>query len=265
MNRAYRTIQFSQRDHVATLTFDNPGKRNALDLQMRDEIAEIVGLIGESQDIRAAILIGAGGHFCSGGDVRNIAASQLGNAGWRVRMQNVHRWLQELLTLDKPVIAAVDGAAVGAGFSLALAADFILATPRARFAMSFLRVGLVPDCGAFYTLPRFVGMQRAKELMLSTRELSAPEAQALGIVMEIHDADVLLQRAQVLAESFVNASPTAVSLIKRTLNVAGNADLAALLEIEASTQALAAGTDEHRGAVDAFLNKKPFPFQWPQG
>src|SRR6185436_11476692 len=99
------------------------------------------------------------------------------------------------ISLDRPVIAAVDGVAFGAGFSLALAADFIVATPRARFCMSFMRVGLAPDFGATYTLPRVVGVQRAKELMLSAREVDADEAKRLGIVMEIHPAEALLARA----------------------------------------------------------------------
>lgn len=101
----------------------------------------------------------ANGYFCSGGDLRNIATVDLDNQGWRNRLQDLHEWLQDLLTLDRPVIAAVDGVAYGAGFSLALMADFVLATLSARFCMSFMRVGLVPDCGAFYTLPRIVGVQ----------------------------------------------------------------------------------------------------------
>ena len=108
------------------------------------------------------------------------------------------------------MIAAVDGAAYGAGFSLALAADFVLVTPRARFCMSFMRIGLVPDCGAFYTLPRIVGAQRARELILSAREVGAQEALSLGIAMEQHESAALMPRALALAASFAGASPLAV-------------------------------------------------------
>ncbi|MEY2952939.1 MAG: hypothetical protein RLZZ401_1026, partial [Pseudomonadota bacterium] len=202
------------------------------------------------------------GHFCAGGDLQGIASSGLDNTGWRQRMQALHHWVYDLITLDRPVIAAVDGAAFGAGFSLALCADFVLATPRARFCMSFLRVGLVPDCAAFYTLPRIVGVQRAREIMLSAREVLAPEALQLGIAMELHPAAHLLPRAHALAASFVQASPAAVSLIKRTLAAPGH-DLATLLDMEASAQALAAGTQDHREAVQRFLNKEPARFQWP--
>jgi 2-(1,2-epoxy-1,2-dihydrophenyl)acetyl-CoA isomerase len=160
------------------------------------------------------------------------------------------------------VIAAVDGAAAGAGFSLALVADFILATPRARFCMSFMKVGLVPDCGAFYTLPRIVGVQRAKELMLSARDVEGAEALQLGIAMELHAPEQLLPRAQALAASFVQASPAAVSLVKRSLAGWGG-ELPALLEQEANAQALAMGTAEHRVAVKRFLDKEAPLFQWP--
>lgn len=263
MEQAFQTIRFEVREQVATLTLDNPGKRNALDPAMRVEVAQVVAHVRQEREIRALVITGANGHFCSGGDLKNIAGANLDNEGWRARLQELHEWLQALLMLDRPVIAAVDGAAYGAGFSLALAADFVLATPRARFAMSFLRVGLVPDCGAFYTLPRIVGVQRAKELMLTARELEASEAQQLGIVMELHAPDVLLARAHALAASFVKASPVAVSLVKRTLAATGGGDLQALLEMEASAQALAMGTAQHREAVNAFLNKQPAPFQWP--
>lgn len=258
----FKTIRFSVLEQVATLTLDNLAKRNALDPAMREEVAEVVARVRRDREIRALIITGANGHFCSGGDLRNIATVGLDNAGWRNRLQDLHLWLQDLLTLHCPVIAAVDGAAAGAGFSLALVADFVLATPRARFCMSFLKVGLVPDCGAFYTLPRIVGVQRAKELMLSARDIDGAEALQLGLVMELHAPEDLLARAKALAASFVNASPVAVSLIKRAMAGWG-AELPALLELEANAQALAMGTEDHRTAVKRFIDKEPALFQWP--
>ena len=262
MTTSFQTIRFDVQNQVATLTLDNPTKRNALDSVMREDIAQVVTAVRRNREIRALVITGANGYFCSGGDLRNIATAGLDNDGWRNRLQDLHEWLQNLLTLDRPVIAAVDGAAYGAGFSLALVADFVLATPRARFCMSFMRVGLVPDCGAFYTLPRIVGVQRAKELMLSAHDIDGAEALQLGIAMELHAPEQLLPRAQALAASFVNASPMAVSLIKRTLAGWG-ADLPALLEQEANAQALAMGTADHRTAVNRFINKESALFQWP--
>jgi 2-(1,2-epoxy-1,2-dihydrophenyl)acetyl-CoA isomerase len=256
-------LQFEVDEQVATLTFNNPTKRNALEPAMREELAAALQQIQQDHSIRAVVLTGAGGHFCSGGDLKNIAAANLDNSGWLLRMQTLHAWLQVLLTLDRPVIAAVDGAAAGAGFSLALAADFVLATPRAWFNMSFLKVGLVPEVGALYTLPRVVGVQRAKEIMLSARDIDAQEALRLGMVMELHEPEQLRPRAQAMARSFVGASPAAVALIKRSLGSALGGGLQDMLSAEAQAQALAAGTAEHREAVARFLNKQAPLFAWP--
>jgi 2-(1,2-epoxy-1,2-dihydrophenyl)acetyl-CoA isomerase len=256
-----QTIHFEVREQVATLTLDQPATRNALGPAMREEIAEVVRSIQRDRGIRALVITGANGHFCSGGDLRNIASAGLDNQGWRERMHGLHDWLRDLITLDRPVIAAVDGAAYGAGFGLALAADFVIATPRARFCLSFLKIGLVPDFGSFYTLPRIVGPQRAKELMLSAREVGAEEALRLGIATELHAPEQLLARAQAIAASFVHASPVAVSLVKRAVATGG--DLAAQLEFEANAQALAMGTPVHQAAVQDFLAKRPPSFAWP--
>jgi 2-(1,2-epoxy-1,2-dihydrophenyl)acetyl-CoA isomerase len=257
-------IQFNVHDQVATLTLNRPVQRNAMDETMKRELTEALRGVQADRSVRALVIAGAGGVFCAGGDIRAMQGAVLDSAGWRERMSQVHDFIGPLIQLDRPVIAAVDGAAYGAGFSLALAADFVLASPQARFCMSFMRVGLVPDCGAFYTLPRVVGAQRAKELMLSAREVGVDEALRLGIVMEVHSADALLARAQAMAASFVHASPAAVSMIKRAVAASAYNDLNALLEIEANAQAVAFGTPQHREAIARFLDKQAARFQWPK-
>jgi 2-(1,2-epoxy-1,2-dihydrophenyl)acetyl-CoA isomerase len=251
-------------DGVATITMNRPQARNALDAAMKDAFADLVPRVAADESVRAVVLTGAGGAFCAGGDLRAFQTLALDNAGWRQRMKNAHAWFARLLSLDRAVVAAVDGPAFGAGFSLALAADFVVASPRARFCLSFMRLGLVPDFGALHTLPRVVGVQRAKELMLSARELPAEEAKALGIVLEIAPQEQLLQRAQALAASFVHASPLAVSLVKRAL-AAGPTDLHTMLELEADAQALCFGSEAHKAALARFLDKQPALFQWPTG
>lgn len=255
-------IRFEQQGATAILTLDDAPVRNALSPEMRVEVAEVVERVRTDAAIRALVITGANGHFCSGGDLRNIATASLDNAGWRDRLHLLHGWLARLLSLDKPVICAVDGAAYGAGFGLALAGDFLIATPRARMSVSFLKVGLVPDCGIFYTLPRVVGPQRARELMLSAREVKADEALRLGLAMEVVEADQLLPRALALANSFEGASPMAVSLIKRAC--ASTGDLVGQLNLEADAQALAMGSPEHKSAIQDFLHKRPAKFSWPQ-
>ena len=256
------TIRYEVAEGVATLTLNRPAQRNAVDLTMREEIAQCLAELKRDREVRALVLTGAGGAFCAGGDLRGIGSAQLDGAGWRARMKDAHAWVGALISLDRPVIAAVDGPAFGAGFSLALAADFVVASPRARFCLSFMKLGLVPDFGAFYTLPRIVGVQRAKELMLSAREVAADEAQRLGIVFEIVDADRVLARAQALAATFVGASPMAVSLVKRAVAAAPGASLDTMLDFEADAQALCFGNADHREAVARFLNKQPATFRW---
>lgn len=265
MNDATRPLSLELNGPVATLTMNRPQARNALSAAMKDAFAEAVPRIVADPSIRAVILTGAGGMFCAGGDIRAMleARGQLATEGWRDRMREVQPWLAQLVELDRPLIAAVDGAAYGAGFSLALAADFVLATPAARFCLSFMRVGLVPDFAAMYTLPRVVGVQRAKELMLSAREVPADEAQRLGIVMEIVPAEGLLARANELALSLAGASPLAVSLVKQNVGMALASDLARTLDREANEQALCFTTRAHQTAVDRFLAKQPAAFQWP--
>lgn len=258
-----KTVLYEVSDGIATLTLNRPAQKNALDLVMRGEIAQIVGDIRSDRGIQALIITGAGGAFCAGGDVQTMSGQQQSADEARGRMQDLHRWFEQLLTLDCPVIAAVDGVAYGAGFGLALAADFILASPRARFCLPFLRLGLMPDCGILYTLPRVVGMQRARELIFSTRELGADEARQMGIVCEIQPEDQLADRAQEIALAFTHASPVAVGMTKRALNASLNSELGTLLEMEASGQGIARATEYHRKAAARFVAKQPGEFRWP--
>ena len=258
------SVTFERRGSTALLTLNSPATRNAFTAEIREGLSDGIAQARADADIRALVITGSGGVFCAGGDIRGMATAFAVNDGaaWRSRMHGTQRWMAELLTLDKPVIAAVDGAAYGAGFSVALAADFVLASTRARFCLSFMKLGLVPDCGAFYTLPRVVGAQRAKELMLSGREVGAPEAKQLGIAMELHEPEALLPRALALAASFDGASPLAVSLIKRAIFNPG--ELAAQLDSEANAQALAFGSGYTQDAVQRFLGKQAPAFNWPQ-
>lgn len=258
------SVRFERQGGTAVLTLDSPATRNAFTAEIRQGLSDGIAQARNDASVRALIITGSGGVFCAGGDIRGMAEASAHNDGaaWRSRMHGTQRWMSELLTLDKPVIAAVDGPAYGAGFSVALAADFVLASPRARFCLSFMKLGLVPDCGAYYTLPRVVGAQRAKELMLSAREVGAQEAKDIGIAMELHEPEALLPRALALAASFEGASPLAISLIKRAMFNPG--ELAAQLDGEANAQALTFGSSYTQDAVRRFIDKQPASFNWPK-
>lgn len=248
-------------DGVATLTLNRPQQKNALNMPMRDALREAVQQIRADRTVRAVVLRGAGTDFCSGGDIRamNVTEAEAG----RNRMDDLHGWLSMLVDLDRPVVAAIDGVAYGAGFSLALLADFVVASPRARFCMPFMKVGLVPDCGALYTLPRVVGMARARDLVFSAREIGAEEARQIGAVFEIVPEDRLHGRARQLARSLAAASPVAFGLAKRALNQSLGSDVRAMLEMESLGQGIAYTTTYHREAVRRFKEKEPPLFQWP--
>jgi 2-(1,2-epoxy-1,2-dihydrophenyl)acetyl-CoA isomerase len=260
-----QAIQTSSDAGVATIVLNRPEARNALSLTMTDELDSVLFDIGRDPAIRAVILTGAGGAFCAGGDVQrmNSAAQETADER-RARLRRAHRTVKALHALDRPVIAAVDGAAFGAGFGIALLCDIVLASSRARFCMAFGRVGLVPDYGSLYTLPRVVGLQRAKEIMFSAREIGPAEAQQLGIVLEVTEPDDLLPRARILAQALAQASPIALAMTKDALNASLGHTLDSMLEMEAAAQGVAGTSEYARECFRRFAAKERSPFQWPE-
>jgi len=246
---------------TAVLTLNRPAQRNALDDAMRADLEAAIAELRQDETVRAVVIAGAGGNFCAGGDLAALGQKRTGWQG-RERIRRLHRWFRELSNLEKPVIAAVDGNAFGAGMSLALCADFVLASDRARFCAAFARVGLVPDLGAMWLLPRIVGLQRAKELFFTARILSATEAQALGLVLEVLPHAALMDRALDLAERFHAAPTEAIGATKTILNQSFNLDQAALADMEAAAQAIALAGDYHHAALQRFRNREPAAFAW---
>jgi 2-(1,2-epoxy-1,2-dihydrophenyl)acetyl-CoA isomerase len=259
-----KTMDFRVDDGVALLTLNRPEAKNALDPAMADELGEQLAALRADASVRALVIAGAGGAFCAGGDVK--AMGQGGPRTAEQRRDGMARYSRictELMALDIPVIAAVDGVAFGAGFSIALMCDIVLLSERARLCMVFQRIGLIPDMAAHYTLPRVVGLQRAKELIFSAREVDAAEALRLGIAMEVLPVQALLPRAQAIARSFAGASPVAMGLSKRALRDSLANDLQTLLEVEVDGQALASGSDYAKEAVRRFAAREPAQFRWP--
>jgi 2-(1,2-epoxy-1,2-dihydrophenyl)acetyl-CoA isomerase len=167
-----------------------------------------------------------------------------------------------LSNLPVPMIAAVDGPAYGAGFSLALAADFVMASTRARFCNAFGRVGLVPDLGMFYFLPRIVGVPRAKELTYTARSITPEEAKDLGIVLSIHSPEALIAEAGKLAKRLTKASRVSIQISKEALNQSLSQDFETMMAIERAGQAQARMSDFHKEAVKRFLEKQPPLYDW---
>ncbi len=250
---------------VVTWVLNRPSERNALSAGMREGMATALTALERDRSVRVLVIRGAGSHFCAGGNVKALADGEANSPKERLeRMRALHPLIIGLAQLDRPVIAAVDGAAFGAGFGLALLADLVLVSTRARLCMAFQRVGLVPDFGATYTLPRAVGLQRARELVLSAREVSGPEAVRLGLALECVEPANLHERAREIALALSHASPVSTGLAKRALNASLGSDLPTMLEMESSAQAIAATSDEAHRAFEAFVRKEPPAFCWPQ-
>ncbi|MEK0418618.1 MAG: hypothetical protein RI949_2624 [Pseudomonadota bacterium] len=259
-------LEISQQGSVLVLTLNRPEARNALSEAMVNDLESALRDVEAGREIRAVVLTGAGGAFCSGGDVRGMK-ERMANTdpeARRLRMRRQHRLVKLIHDLERPVIAAVDGVAFGAGFSLALLCDMVVASTRARFCMAFGRIGLIPDYGALYTLPRLVGMARAKELLFSAREVDAQEAQSLGLVLEVVPPEQLMSRAMALSQGVSSASPAAVGMTKNALNRSLGMELHAVLDLEAQGQAMASLTDYHTNAIQRMTAKEPLAFQWPK-
>ena len=183
----FTEILFEIDEGVAVITLNRPEARNALAPVMRQELAHALKTVREKagEEVRALILTGAGGAFCAGGDVKSMGSRLKSAALAREALRDDHQKMIDLLNIEVPVISLIDGAAAGAGANIALAADFVLATPKGFLLQAFVRIGLIPDWGGMYILPRLVGLQKAKELIFSGRRVYAEEAKQLGLVYDI--------------------------------------------------------------------------------
>ncbi|MDO9435973.1 enoyl-CoA hydratase/isomerase family protein [Hydrogenophaga sp.] len=259
-------LTITQQGSTAVLTMNRPQQRNAMDLELRAAFEVAIAQVRDDPAVRSVVLTGAGGHFCAGADVRTIQAGASGPRDiyeGRDRIRKLQHWFDDWVDLEKPVIAAVDGVCFGAGLSLALAADFVLASPRASFCAVFARLGYVPDMGAMYLLPRAVGLARAKELVFSARVVDATEAKAMGLVHTLCEGDVL-QAALTLAARFDHAPTGALGIAKAVMNRSFESSRDSVYEKEAMAQAMARESGFHQEAARRFLAKEEPLYQWPK-
>lgn len=244
---------------VAILTLNEPKSMNALSPGIKTGLEEnLPSLLGD-REIRVLVVTGAGRAFCAGGDIR--AMDERGTVAVRERMSNSYRWLTPLIRAAKPVVTVVNGVAAGAGLSLALTGDLVVASRAASFRAGFMGLGAVPDLSLAYTLPRTVGLLRAKDILLTGREISADEALALGLVTRVVDAEALMSTALDLAQSLGRGPTVAQGLAKQLLQRSYETSLESFLELEGMAQAIAFGSADFAEGVDAFRGKRNPNFQ----
>jgi 2-(1,2-epoxy-1,2-dihydrophenyl)acetyl-CoA isomerase len=259
---AYQTILLERADTVVTLTLNRPDVLNSFDGTMMREAQEALAALSADPSVRAVVLTGAGRGFCAGQD---LAVATAPDASFRLEADFVREGYNRLVTLlremPKPVIAAVNGVAAGAGANVALACDLVLAAEEARFVQAFVKIGLVPDSGGTYFLPRLVGWHRAAALMMTGDEVSAEKAEAWGLVYEVCPQQVLLEKAQALAAKLAHLPTKAIALTKALLNGSAVRDYAGQLEAEAVAQEIAGASHDFHEGVQAFLAKRAPKFE----
>jgi 2-(1,2-epoxy-1,2-dihydrophenyl)acetyl-CoA isomerase len=251
------TIQYSVDGAVATITLDRPDALNALTVELKVALREALERAGADDAVRAVVLTGAGRAFCVGQDLREHADTlAAGDTELNTVREHYNPIVRAIADLPKPVIAAVNGMAAGAGASLAFACDFRLAADSAGFLMAFARVGLGPDTGASWTLQRLVGYGRAAAMLMLAEPVSAAQALEMGLVNGVVPAGELAAAAAELAGRLAAGPTVAYAGIKQALAVAASSDLVTALATEAEVQARCGRTEDHRNATEAFLAKQ---------
>jgi 2-(1,2-epoxy-1,2-dihydrophenyl)acetyl-CoA isomerase len=251
---AFETILYEKQHGVATLTLNRPQALNAFVPQMNQEVLQALRDGERDAEVRCLMITGAGRAFCAGQDLKGRTPEQKGSLGASLR-ERYNPMIRQIRQMETIVIAAVNGVAAGAGCNLALACDLRVASEEAKFIQSFIRVGLAPDSGGSFILPRLVGLSKALELLLLGDSIDAREAQRIGLVARVFPTDEFAASARLIAERVARA-PRSIGLIKRAVNHANLGNLENALEYEAHLQEIAGRSADYDEGVKAFLEKR---------
>lgn len=253
-------VELTVEDKVAIVALNRPEVRNAINDAMRTELVAVLEGVAKDDAVRAVVLTGKGKAFCAGGDIAGMKErlkappGEVGYNGWR-RQGQVHKSVALLHGMPKPVIAAVNGAAAGLGCDMALACDFIVASEAALFTMSFVKRGLVSDGGGLYFLPRRVGLPKAKELIFTGRNVEAQEALAIGLADRVAPAATLVADAAAWGRELGQGSRVSIAFSKAILDRTFESSEEQVFALGREAQGICYTSQEHRDAVEAFLNK----------
>lgn len=243
------------KDSVATVTLNRPDVLNTLDWDLFKNLAQVLSQLEADDNVRVLILTGQGKGFCAGGDLPTILSLK-DNEETRLFIATAAKVASQLFDFPKPVIGMINGVAAGAGFNIALACDILLASDKARFAQSFSAVGLHPDMGGLFLLPRAVGLAKAKELMFTADIISAEEAKRLGIVNHVYTAEELGDKTCALAKKLAMSAPLSLKLIKQGLNRSFNLPWETLGQIETNNQVTCWASNDGKEGIKAFVEKR---------
>ena len=260
---SFEHILFTIEQGVATLTLNRPEQLNSFNAQMHKEVREALKQVRQSAEVRCLLITGAGRGFCAGQDLgdRNVAPGTAAPDLGESIEKNYNPLIRSLRDLPMPVICAVNGVAAGAGANIALACDITLAAKSASFIQAFCKIGLVPDSGGTWTLPRAVGMARAKALALLGDRLSAEQAEQWGMIWRCVDDAALHDEALKLARQLATQPTYGLALIKRALNASASNSFDEQLDLERDLQRLAGRSEDYREGVSAFMAKRTPQFK----
>ncbi len=249
-------------DGIGTITLNRPEKLNAFDGEMIDLWVKALESARSDDAVKVLVVTGAGRAFCSGGDVGGMGyrgeASALDQKRW---LESIHRVPLTLATIDKPVIAAMNGPAVGAGLDMALMCDLRFAAEGARFSEGYVKVGLIPGDGGTYFLPRLVGPAKALELLWTGDFVDAAEALRIGLVNRVYPPDQLMAETRAFAARLASGPTVAIGMIKRAVYQGASMELRAHLDMISSHMGIIRGTEDHKEGVRAFAEKRPPAFK----
>jgi 2-(1,2-epoxy-1,2-dihydrophenyl)acetyl-CoA isomerase len=249
-------LRYEVADAIATITLDRAEALNALSVPLKTELLAAFRTVARDRGVRAVVLTGAGRAFCAGQDLKERLAPDASPLAVEVR-ERFNPIIAAMRGLDQPIVGAINGVAAGAGASLAFACDIRIAAENASFVLAFGRIGLVPDSGATWLLPRLVGPAKAAELALLGESLSAADAERFGLVARVVPPDALAAEARAVAARLAGLAPVALALTKRALERTWSVTLDEALEDEAYRQGLAGATADHAEGLTAFLEKRP--------
>ena len=258
----FKTIKFTHQDGVAVLTLNRPEALNSFTNQMHAEVREALETVSLEASIRCLLLTGEGRGFCAGQDLNDGMGAGDGALDLNALIEeNYNPLIKTLMGLEVPVICAVNGVAAGAGANIALACDIVLAARSASFIQAFCKIGLIPDSGGTWTLPRAVGLPRAMALSLLGDKVPAEQAESWGMIWKCFDDDQLMNQAMSMARHLATQPTKCLAYIKRALHASATHTIEQQLELEKDLQTLAGRTEDYAEGVAAFIGKRKPEFK----
>ncbi|WP_203293857.1 enoyl-CoA hydratase-related protein [Luteirhabdus pelagi] len=244
------------KNNIATLRLNRPNVFNSFNREMALALQDALDEAEKNDEVRAIVITGEGKAFCAGQDLKEVTTPELNPGFKKILEEHYNPIISRIRSIEKPIVAAVNGVAAGAGANIALACDIVLASEGASFIQAFSKIGLIPDSAGTFFLPRLIGFQKASALMMLGDKVSAEAAERIGMVYKVVSADTLSEETEKIASTLANMPTKALGMTKRLLNQSMTNDLGAQLDMESKLQIEAAQSEDYAEGVDAFVNKR---------